>query len=86
MVARYKHGTVSALKLRTKYVTHNIIKYNTFLNLNLYQNKLCTDQPRGLVVNVSDHQSFGSGFDSRLYHGNFSLIGEDPHGDHGLGS
>jgi hypothetical protein len=35
------------------------------------------DQPRGLVVN-------GSIPGSTM--GIFSLIGEDPHGDHGLGS
>jgi hypothetical protein len=27
-----------------------------------------------------------SGVDSRLYHGDFSPIGKDPHGGHGLGS
>jgi hypothetical protein len=26
------------------------------------------------------------GFDSQLYYGDFSLIGEDPYSDHGLGS
>jgi hypothetical protein len=31
------------------------------------------DQPRGLVVGVSDYWSWGPEFDSRLYHGDFSL-------------
>ena len=30
------------------------------------------DRPRGLVVRVSDYWSWGPGFDSRLYRGNFS--------------
>ena len=34
---------------------------------------LISDQPRGLVVRVSDYLSWGPGFDSRFYHGNFSL-------------
>ena len=44
------------------------------------------DQPRGLVVRASGYKSRGPGFDSRLYHGDFSMWGEDPRGDHGLGS
>ena len=44
------------------------------------------DQPRGLVVRASGYKSRGPGFDSRLYHGAFSLWGEDPRGDRGLGS
>ena len=44
------------------------------------------DQPRGLVVRASGYKSRGSGFDSRLYHGDFPCGGEDPRGDHGLGS
>jgi hypothetical protein len=43
------------------------------------------DQPRSLVVRVSDYWSWGSGFDSRFYMGIF-LEGEDSHGNHGLGS
>jgi hypothetical protein len=31
------------------------------------------DQPRGLVVRVSDYWSWGTGFDSRFCHGDFSL-------------
>jgi len=38
------------------------------------------DQPRGLVVRVSDYYSWGPAFDSRLYRGNFPW-----RGDHGLG-
>ena len=44
------------------------------------------DQPRGLVVRASGYKSRGPGFDSRLYHGDFPCGGEDPRGDHGLGS
>jgi hypothetical protein len=36
------------------------------------------DQPRGLVVRVSDYWSWGPGFDSRLCHGDFSLKGKIP--------
>jgi hypothetical protein len=36
------------------------------------------DQPRGLEVRVSDHWSWGPGFDSRSYHGDFSLTGKIP--------
>ena len=36
------------------------------------------DQPRGLMVRVSDYKSWGPGFDSRFYHGNFSLQGKIP--------
>jgi hypothetical protein len=43
------------------------------------------DQPRCLVVRVSDYWSLGPGFDSRLSWG-FSLEGEYSHSDHGLGS
>jgi hypothetical protein len=42
---------------------------------------LVSDQPRGLVVRVSDYWSWGPGFDSRFCHGDFSLKG-----NHGLGS
>jgi hypothetical protein len=35
-------------------------------------------QPRVLVVRVSDYWSRGLGFDSRLYHGDFSLKGKIP--------
>ena len=37
-----------------------------------------TDQPRGLVVRASGHKSRGSGFDSRLYHGDFPCEGRIP--------
>jgi hypothetical protein len=37
-----------------------------------------TDQPRGLVVTVSDYWLWGPGFDSRFYHGNFPLQGRIP--------
>jgi hypothetical protein len=37
-----------------------------------------TDQPRGLVVRVSDYWSWGPGFDSRFYHRDFSLKGKIP--------
>jgi hypothetical protein len=36
------------------------------------------DQPRGLVVRVSDYWSWGPGFDSRFCHGDFSLKGKIP--------
>ena len=36
------------------------------------------DQPRGLVVRVSDYWSWGPGFDSRLYRGNFPWRGRFP--------
>jgi hypothetical protein len=39
---------------------------------------LKTDQPRGLVVRVPGYWSWGPGFDSRFYHGNFSLKGKLP--------
>jgi hypothetical protein len=39
---------------------------------------LFPDQPRGLVVRVSDYWSWGPGFDSRFYRGNFSLKGKFP--------
>jgi hypothetical protein len=38
----------------------------------------CSDQPRGLLVRVSDYWSWGPGFDCRLYHGDFSLKGKFP--------
>ena len=47
---------------------------------------LLIDQPRGLVVRASGYKSRGPGFDSRLYNGDFPCGGEDPRGDHGLGS
>jgi hypothetical protein len=34
------------------------------------------DQPRGVVVRVSDYWSWGPEFDSRFCHGNFSLKGK----------
>jgi hypothetical protein len=39
---------------------------------------ISSDQLRGLVVRVSDYWSSGPGFDSRLYHGDFSLKGKIP--------
>jgi hypothetical protein len=36
------------------------------------------DQPRCLVVRISDYWSWGHGFDSRFYHGDFSLKGKIP--------
>jgi hypothetical protein len=36
------------------------------------QHRVC-DQPRGIVVRLSDYWSWGPGFDSRFYHGYFSL-------------
>jgi hypothetical protein len=36
------------------------------------------DQPRGLVVRVSDYWSWGTGFDSRFCHGDFPLKGKIP--------
>jgi hypothetical protein len=36
------------------------------------------DQPRGLIVRVSDYWSWGPGFDSRFCHGDFSLKGKIP--------
>jgi hypothetical protein len=39
---------------------------------------LVSDQPRGLVVRVSDYWSWDSGFDSRFCHGDFSLKGKIP--------
>jgi hypothetical protein len=68
------------------------LKINGFMSIELKCEKSLkcnikgNDQPRGLVVSVSDYYSGGPGFDSLLYHGDFSLIGENPHGDHGLGS
>ena len=44
------------------------------------------DQLLCLVVRASGYYSRGPRFDSRLYHGNFPCGGEDPRGDHGLGS
>ena len=49
--------------------------WSSFYNFNCFNNlrilRFVCDQPRGLVVRVSDFQSIGLGFDSRLYHGNF---------------
>ena len=39
---------------------------------------LIWDQPRGLVIRVSDYKSWGPEFDFRFYHGNFSLQGKIP--------
>jgi hypothetical protein len=36
------------------------------------------DEPRGLVVTVFYYWSWGPGFDSRFYHGHFSLKGKIP--------
>ena len=36
------------------------------------------DQPRGLVVRASGYKSRGSGFDSRIYHGDFPCGGRIP--------
>jgi hypothetical protein len=36
------------------------------------------DQPRGLVVRVSDYSSRGPRFDSWFYYGDFSLKGKIP--------
>jgi hypothetical protein len=36
------------------------------------------DQPSDLVVRVSNYWSYGPGFDSRFYHGGFSLKGKIP--------
>ena len=47
---------------------------------------LANDQPRGLVVRASGYKSRGPGFDSQLYNRDFPYGGEDPRGDHGLGS
>ena len=44
----------------------------------LRQLNLRGDQPRGLVVRVSDYLPRGPGLDSRFYHGNFSLQGKIP--------
>jgi hypothetical protein len=55
------------------------------INGNNNNNNNTRDQPRALVVRVSDHWSWGPGFDSLFYNGDFSLK-EDSHGDHGLGS
>ena len=58
-------------------VTKHSLDVNTYNRCNwklervLYY--LICDQPRGLVVRISDYQPWGSGFDSRFYHGNFSL-------------
>jgi len=41
-------------------------------------NIFACDQPRGLVVRVSDS--------TMALTWEFFLVGEDPHGDHGLGS
>jgi hypothetical protein len=37
------------------------------------------------VVSIFDYWSRGTGFVSLLYHGDVFVIGEVPHGDHGLG-
>jgi hypothetical protein len=44
------------------------------------------DQPRGIVVRVSDYWSWGPGFDSWFYHGDCFLKGNIPTVIHGLGS
>jgi hypothetical protein len=60
---------------------------SVMLNFALFaDNKgLSGDQPRGLVVRVSDYWLWDPGFDSVLPWG-FFLEGEVFHGDHGLGS
>jgi hypothetical protein len=46
--------------------------------------KMCSNklpvinQPHDLVVRVSDYRSWGHGFDSWFYHGDFSLKGKIP--------
>jgi hypothetical protein len=45
-----------------------------------------TNQPRGLVVTVSDYWSRGPGFNSCFYRGDFSVEGGDSICDHDLGS
>ena len=45
-----------------------------FIYLSIY----LADHPCDLVVRFSDYQSRGSGFDSRLYHGNFPCRGRIP--------
>jgi hypothetical protein len=53
--------------------------YSTFkYNPQLWNIYLTHDQPRGLVVRVSDYRSWGHGFDSRFCHVNFSLKGKIP--------
>jgi hypothetical protein len=43
---------------------------------NVYKHNALWNQPRGLVVRVSDYWSSGPGFDSRFYHEDFSLKGK----------
>jgi hypothetical protein len=72
-----------------QYITSNVRFFNSKQNSrkSSIENKIkrnvifyitITDQPRGLVVRVSDYWSWGPEFDSRLYYGNFSLKGKIP--------
>ena len=48
-------------------------QFSSILSRKIPHQYLKSDQPRGLVVRASDYKPRGPGFDSRLYHGNFSL-------------
>jgi hypothetical protein len=54
----------------TRYIPHTSNSSRFYLS-----NTIEWDQPRGLVVRVSDYWSTGPGSDSRFCHGEFSLKG-----------
>jgi hypothetical protein len=47
---------------------HSFVSQKTWI----FEHKI-TDQPRGLVIRVSDYWSWGPGFNFRFYYGDFSL-------------
>jgi hypothetical protein len=59
----------------TVYLLH--VRFEPFENCNELH-YVSSNQPRGLVVRVSEYWSWGPGFDSRFYHGDFSLKGKIP--------
>jgi hypothetical protein len=59
-------------------ILESSVQYNNYLFVYLCVCIITSDQPRGLVVRVSDYWSWGPRFDSRFCHGDFSLKGKIP--------
>jgi hypothetical protein len=73
------HAYLQINKHMDKYVYFetNLMNYST-CSLSCFVIITFSDQPHGLMVGVSDYWSWGPGFDSRFYHGDFSVKGKIP--------